>query len=104
MTDTLEADRRRLTVAANTIGVPEHVIEGLVEYVLTGRRTGSFLEAVIAGDLFDALGRADDKNRRKLFEIASWLYNHAPGESYGSRNAYANWLRVGGLRGTGDAS
>ncbi len=99
----IENERARLTALAHRRGVPENCIDGLVEYVLVGRPTGSFLEAVLSNDLMDAMARADAGNRYRVFEIASWLYNDAPGDCYGSRSVYSGWIAAGGLAGAAKA-
>lgn len=99
MADEIEEVRALLRTKAGVLGVPDHCVDGLIEFVVVGRPTGSFLEAVIANDLMDALGRADVANRSKLFEIGAWLRNHAPGGCYGSRKAYQQWVAAGGIYG-----
>jgi hypothetical protein len=104
MVEEIEEARALLRTKAALLDVPEHCIEGLVEFVAAGRPTGSFLEAVISNDLFDALGRADHVNRTRIFEIASWLFNHAPRASYGSREAYQQWIARGGCFGNAQSA
>jgi hypothetical protein len=41
---------------------------------------GGFLQALVGGNLMDAAGRADDTNRRYLFEYASFMYNEMPSD------------------------
>lgn len=72
--------------------LPEHIRDGVQRYFEDGIPPGGFLSAVICNDLFGALGRADDINRRKLFDICCWFYNHAPRGSYGSEENMGAWM------------
>ena len=55
---------------------------------------GSFLNAVLSNDLFDAIGRADHVNVRALPEICSLVYNYLPSECWGSPSAVDCWLQL----------
>ena len=79
--------------------IPEHVYHGLRRYFETGGRTGSFLEAVLSNDFSGAVLRADTINVYSLRNFACFLHNEAPRGSYGSPQAYKNWIAQGGLRG-----
>ena len=65
--------------------IPQRMHGGIVRWVLFGIIPGSFLQAIIRGDLFDAAGRADDENQRLLYEYAYALYNGVPAEAKGPR-------------------
>jgi hypothetical protein len=65
---------------------------GMQRYIEQGIRPGDFMTAVLSNDLFGAFGWADDINRRKLFDICAWLYNHAPAGSYGSPKHMQDWI------------
>lgn len=56
-------------------------------------RTGSFLEAVLSNDLFDACARADQETARDLHEIVKYIFNTLPMDCYGSREKVDAWLR-----------
>jgi len=58
--------------------LPRHMHAGMVRYVLLGVRPGSFIQAIIVGDYFEACRRADDPNRAGLFGYAMFLHNYAP--------------------------
>lgn len=68
--------------------------ESMRAYVELGRPEGSFVEAVIAGDLFDAALTADAVNKHLLYEYVYWFYNYAPRACYGSAKAYRVWLAM----------
>lgn len=64
----------------------------LARYVESGVLPGDFLQAVLRNDLGEAAGRADLYNRRRLFEYVQWLYNEAPGTSWGSEVDVKYWV------------
>lgn len=66
--------------------------DGVRNYLEQGIPGGSFLQAVIEGDLFGACGNADDTNRHHLFEWCFWFYNYAPRGSFGSPENAAHWM------------
>lgn len=47
--------------------------------------TGSFLEAVLSNDLFDAVGRADSANIKQIDEIVKYIFNELPSNCWGNR-------------------
>ena len=47
---------------------------------------------MIANDLKEAVGRADHINKEHLPEIVVWFYNEAPAGSWGSHEAYNEWI------------
>lgn len=95
----IATDVARLCRAALNCGVPTHDIEGLVDYIVHGVPLGGFLALFVSNDLMGAIGKADHINQRALWEIASFLYNHAPPASYGSPEAYKDWTARRGLVG-----
>lgn len=70
----------------------DYMADGLQRYIEHGVPPGSFMTAVLCNDLMDAAGRADDTNRRYLFEWAGWLYNYAPPACYGSPEKVKAWI------------
>lgn len=78
-------------------GLPESLSGGYARWWCFGIPAGSFLQAVIEGDLFDAYGRADHVNQARLPELLSWFWNHADSRSI-RKNAKA-WGDAGGYFG-----
>jgi hypothetical protein len=74
--------------------VPEHLIEGLALYVAHGFRPGSFLEAVLANDLMDAVKRGDDDSRAGLVALCIFIDNDLPALCHGSRERVAAWMEA----------
>ncbi len=72
--------------------IPELTMGALNRYVDHRIATGDFLRAVLAGDLFSALGRADLSNRRNIYEICSYIVNETPSGCWGSYDIVARWL------------
>jgi hypothetical protein len=79
------------------------VIESINRYVMDGLPLGGFLQAVIANDLTQTMGRADRQNRNTIFEITAYLYNEVPMGCRGSYDKYHEWVKSGGLKGMGMA-
>lgn len=74
-------------------GVPQHMHDAYVMYLLHGIEPGDFLLAVLANDLRGAIGRADHMNARALKEHVLFLYNDAPGDCWGSWDRVRSWVR-----------
>lgn len=79
--------------------IPDHLREGLRQYIQHGHVPGSFLEAVITNDLFAAVGHADELSLLFLVLLVKWFYNDAPGGCCGSKDIMAAWSAHGGLEG-----
>jgi hypothetical protein len=65
----------------------------LEDYLMRGYQPGGFTTAVLAGDLFSAVGRADHWNRPSIAEIASAVVNTCPSAAMGSYEAVEAWCR-----------
>ena len=76
--------------------IPERMMPGITRYVQHGILPGAFLQAVIVGDLFEAVSLADDENLANLPAFTAYFYNEAPRSCYGSRDAMATWNRQRG--------
>ncbi len=68
------------------------IIESLRRYGEHKTPTGDFLHAVLCNDLREACARADDGNRKVLFEIVAYCYYELPSASWGSREKVEKWL------------
>lgn len=73
--------------------------ESLVEYIVMGRPTGDFLEALLSNDLRRTVIKADAINLPRLPDYCVFLDSAAPVGCYGSPTAYNEWLRTGGVAG-----
>jgi hypothetical protein len=63
----------------NDLGVvPSEVVGAIDRFVEHGIETGGFLLAVMRGDLFDAVGRADRVNALKLACIVRHVHEFVP--------------------------
>lgn len=76
------------------MNIPTQMLETLVAYRDSGRPTGSFVEAVLSNDLFDAVSRADLSSQAALVDIVKWVYNNMPMNAHGSREKYRAWLAM----------
>lgn len=71
--------------------VPMHVVEAFSRYKAEKIRPGSFLCAVIAGDLFEAVQRADKSSLEALVAITQMVIKELPESARGSRAAINDW-------------
>lgn len=75
--------------------LPEHCRQGLLDYLRYGVPPGHFLTAVLSNDLTEACSRADEPNRRALYDYVYVLYNDAPCEAWGSPDKVRAWIDRG---------
>lgn len=59
--------------------IPDNIKGGLTRYVENHIQPGGFLTAMICGDLFEAVRRADPESRKAIPLIAIWLDRTCPG-------------------------
>lgn len=79
------------TIAYDKIPVP-YMADAMRNYFEYGVLPGHFGTALLTGDFFEICQRADDANRRNLWEWACWLYNYAPAGSFGTKENVAAWV------------
>jgi hypothetical protein len=72
---------------------PAEIRSSLAAYAEAGLMPGGFLQAVLANDLMDAVARADSFNIEMLPVIATYVREHMPPASWGSRAAVDEWVR-----------
>lgn len=60
-------------------------------YLMHGYTPGGFVSAVLAGDLFGAVAKADHYNRPAIAEIVEEIQYICPAHSYGSYEAVKEW-------------
>lgn len=79
--------------------LPASIVHSLHRYVTECVPTGGFLRAVLENDLCNALARINPVTREdypNLFhDMVQVLYNHAPSNCWGSKEAVAAWLKRG---------
>ena len=74
--------------------IRDDMLESLVAYKTMRRPVGDFLTAVLANDLMEACGRADDENIANLPAFCAYLYNEMPASCHGSRENVCAWLNL----------
>ena len=87
-----EEQRSALRVKARSKGVPEHMIDHFVGYVIDRTPPGDFMFAVLSNNLRDSFAQADEVNRHAMFDIVNFLYNDVPGCCWGSPEAVEAWV------------
>lgn len=75
--------------------VPEHTKQALERYWTYGYAPGSFLTTLLAGDIFNAISRADHWNKMELGHIVYYIVHKAPVGSYGSPELVQDWINRG---------
>ena len=73
--------------------LPEHMQAPMQRYMEQGIHPGDFLIAVLNNDLREAVYRADHVNRAALADIVQWLYNEAPGHSWGDLETIERYVK-----------
>jgi len=63
----------------------------LMNYVNEGTPTGNFLYSVLTNNLFEAVGRADEKSLMGLPHLVKFIYNEVPCGCYGSPEKVKEW-------------
>ena len=64
----------------------------LEHYVMRGYAPGGFTTAVLANDLFGAVGKADHWNKPAIAEIVQEIARTCPVTAYGSYEAVRAWI------------
>ena len=83
--------------------IPEHMIDGVLEYFNNHAPPGGFLGAILENKFMEACVCADEKNLEALSAWAAFLYNEAPTHAYGTPEKVAAWLEAGEKKGEPDA-
>ena len=76
--------------------LPQHMVPGLVRYILWGIRPGDFMASMLSGDLFGCLRKADDVNKHSLHAYAIFLYSHAPTDCFENVHNVSDWINQKG--------
>ncbi|MCA1833060.1 MAG: hypothetical protein ABR520_11360 [Mycobacteriales bacterium] len=72
--------------------IPPAIRAGLDRYADAGIRTGSFLQAVLSGDLFDAFKRADPESLLAMPAIVAYVRTQLPDVCWGSEDLVEAWI------------
>ena len=72
-----------------------HMVEAVQRYFENRIPPGDFLTAVICNNLKEAFGHADNDNAAAMQEWVQWFYWEAPHDSWGSPEAFKNWINSG---------
>lgn len=65
--------------------------QSLEHYLMQGFEPGGFTTAVLAGDLFNAVAKADHWNKYAIAEIAEAVLKTCPSNAIGSYDAVKAW-------------
>lgn len=89
-----EFSEEQLTKALEECQVAGNLREGLLRYLLQGIKPGLFLRAVLANDLFIAMGLATEREWDYIYNVLQFLYWNAPGGSWGSKEKVSEFLQT----------
>jgi len=84
---------KHMDTRINYSRLPEHIRAEMKRYIENRVPPGDFLMAVLSNSLVESFGRADFNNRKRMFDIAGFLYNEAPARCWGSPEKVARWLQ-----------
>lgn len=79
---------------AKLSGVPSHLVEPLALYIAFGIPPGDCLTAILANDLMEAFGRADEGTARGMRNICTFIYSYAPSGCHGSYETVEEYARL----------
>lgn len=79
-------------------GIPDHMHDGVVRYIVDRVEAGNFLMNVMQNKFVEAIGAADHKNAACLRQWADLLYNGLPQACWGSPEKVERWLNQGILK------
>ena len=79
--------------------LPEHMQDGLRDYVNLGVHPGRFLGLILCNDFVRAAGHADDINKHALMDYARILYCDLPAACWGSQENIDVWMKHDGMKG-----
>jgi len=72
--------------------IPSYIVYEFEHYVNDKVSPSHFVRCLLENDLKEAFGQADEGNRRRMFDLASFLYCEMPTGFYGSKEKVALWL------------
>lgn len=76
----------------NGYGIPEHMHDGTIGYVMHGIPPGDFLYAVITNNLKEAVAYGDEQNLSALVNWVRFFYNATPSQCWGSEEKMNEWM------------
>lgn len=73
---------------------PLDMIKSAKLYVSQGIPPGGCLHAILANDLMESFGRADQWTAKYMVNIVKYVYNQMPAASHGSYEKVDAWLKM----------
>lgn len=73
-------------------GIPKHLVHSLRGYAAHHYSVGGFLRAVLANDLMQVVGRADNDSLAAIARICAFVHNAMPARCHGSYEIVDRWL------------
>lgn len=79
--------------------IPDHMVEGVKNWVEYGWFPGSFLTKMLEHDIYDAVWCADNVNEGSIANWVKFLEWYMPSQCHGNEERVRDWHARGGLRG-----
>jgi len=72
--------------------LPEHLRDGMQRYIEKGVRPGDFMLSCLANNFVGAMCRADRTSAAHVKDIALFIHNEIPSNSWGSYERVRLWM------------
>lgn len=79
----------------NYTKVPPLTLKSIDRYARERIPPGGFLRAVLKNDLRMAVAKADNRNRKALWDIVRYCMNEIPSKCWGSPEVVKEWMEGG---------
>lgn len=86
-------EKDALTIKMNECGVPLHLQDGFILYLIHGIEPGGCITAILANDLMESFGRADFQTSYNMKQICVFIYSYTPRECHGSYERVEEWMK-----------
>lgn len=93
----IEFMKKKLDEYMEEHDIPEHMREGISNYVMYGIPAGGFLFSLLTNKLVETFLRADGINKEKISDYVSFIYNCLPAGCWGNEEAYKEWIELKGF-------
>ena len=73
--------------------IPDRIVMSIYRYVEGRVPVGGFLRAALQNDFVETINHYGERNNMQgLLELSKLIWNYVPGNCWGSREKYMNWL------------
>ncbi len=80
-------------VMVDEYGLPEYMVAGVYNYVENKIKPGGFMTMVLMNKpIFGIYAKADSNNKERMDRWVIFIYNHLPGNCWGTEDVVNKWL------------